>query len=173
MVALNSCLAFAQQIFSDSSHVSFFSEALIENIEAHNYQGKSAFSPESKEIAFSIPITGFEFRKPLMKEHFNENYLESDKHPKSTFQGIVEGFDITVGGEQKVVANGTLELHGKSRKVSLPGKINFSKQKTIVEATFIVKLNDYNIKIPKLMFQNIAEEIEVKVFFSYGAYEKK
>ena len=29
-----------------------------------------------------------------MQEHFNENYLESNKFPKSTFEGDIKDFDF-------------------------------------------------------------------------------
>lgn len=161
----------AQKFVTDSSHVSFFSEAAIEDIKAHNKAAKSVFDASTGEIVFSVPIGEFEFEKSLMKEHFNENYLETEKYPKSTFKGKLIGFEPTTG-VQEVTASGTLEIHGISREVSIPGKIDYSEGNVRADAVFMVKLKDYKIKIPRLLFQNIAEEIEVTVTFYYSPYEK-
>ena len=142
----------------------------MEDIKATNTKARSVFDSDNGEIAFTVPIKEFQFRKSLMQEHFNEKYLESDKYPKSTFTGKVTGFTKGVSND-KVWAEGTLEIHGKKKQIKVPGKLNFNGNKVNIECKFIVKLEDYNIKIPSLMFQNIAEEVEVTLLFDYRVYE--
>ena len=67
--------------------MSFFSDAAIEDITAENKTASGIFNSATSDIAFSIPIKEFEFAKSLMKEHFNEKYMDTEKYPKSTFQG--------------------------------------------------------------------------------------
>lgn len=42
------------------------------------------------QLEFAVLIKGFQFDKALLEEHFNENYMESSKFPKSTFKGMIE-----------------------------------------------------------------------------------
>lgn len=163
--------SFGQKYISDLNQVSFFSEAPMENIEAHNYKSKSIFDTETDEVVFSIPIRTFEFEKSLMQEHFNENYLESDKYPKAKFIGKVTGFQ-RIKGKQQVVAKGVLEIHGVSQEVSVTGEIDFSEEKILIKTKFPVKVADYDIKIPSLVASKIAEEVEVSLDFTYVPYEK-
>jgi polyisoprenoid-binding protein YceI len=157
----------AQRYTSEKSTVGFFSKAAIEDIKASNTQSAGIVDLSTNGFAFSIPITGFEFEKNLMKEHFNEKYLETEKYPKATFQGKMSGFDPTKKGVQNIKAAGKLLIHGVANEVELPATIELSTEnKLIVNATFIVKLEDYKIKIPKLMWQNIAEQVDVKVDFT-------
>jgi hypothetical protein len=155
-----------QSLRSVSGYVRFFSDALIEDITAENKQARAIFDLGSGEAVFLIPITGFEFRKSLMKEHFNENYMESKKYPEADFKGKIIGFD-PASNNSKATAEGSMTIHGVTKQVKIPGLITTKGETLILEAVFPVILNDYQVEIPKLMFQNIAEEVEVTVRFEF------
>ncbi|MBL7858281.1 MAG: YceI family protein [Cyclobacteriaceae bacterium] len=159
----------AQKYIADKGTVSFFSHAAIEDIAAENKKVGSIFNSITHELVFSIPISEFRFPKALMQEHFNEKYLESDKYPTSTFQGKLIGYDPLVEKQQSVTANGQLTIHGVTRKVEVPGTIERSGEKLILKSKFSVTLENYRITIPKLLWQNIAEQVEVSVLVSYKA----
>ena len=163
--------AIAQKYKSTTGNIKFYSEELLEDITAINKDVKSAFDSESGKIVFSVPITGFEFEKSLMQEHFNEKYLESEKYPKATFQGTISEFEMNKLNPD-VEAEGELEIHGVKNKIRVRGRLDFIGEKLIIHAVFMVKLIDYEIKVPKLMFQKIAEEIEITLDIEYIAYEK-
>jgi polyisoprenoid-binding protein YceI len=157
----------AQKYVIEKSHVSFFSDAPLEDITANNKKSTSIFNTATNDIAFSIPIKEFQFQKSLMQEHFNEKYLESDKFPKSTFQGKISGYDANVAGAQNAKASGKLTIHGVTKDVEIPGTIEKQGDKLILKSKFKVRVADYNIEIPSLVFQNIAEVVEVTVDFTY------
>lgn len=157
----------AQKVTSNRSKVIFFSNAAIEDIKAVNEKSISIFNIGTGEIVFSIPIKEFQFDKSLMKQHFNEKYMDSDKFPKATFAGSISGYDVGQSGEQKVIAKGRLTIHGVEREVEIPGTLEWGGGKIIANSIFNVKLQDYKIKIPKLLWQKIAEEVEVTVEFNY------
>lgn len=161
----------AQKYKLTSSEVSFFSEAPLENIEAHNKQTTSLFDGATGEIAFVVPIKGFQFKKSLMQEHFNENYMESDKYPNGTFKGKVSGYDPEKSGKQTAVAEGDLTIHGVTRKVRIEGTLQLQSGKATLNATFPVKLVDHDIEIPQVVFYNIAEVVEVTVQLTYESPE--
>ncbi len=165
VLSFNSLLA--QKFVAEKSSVSFYSSAPFENIDAKNTKSSAVFDSSSDEIAFSIPIKEFQFPKSLMQEHFNEKYLESEKYPKSTFSGKIIGFKGNVSGVQSVTAVGKLMIHGITRDVTIPGTIERLGEALIMKSQFIVKLEDYKIKIPQLMWKNIAEQVEVTVEFTF------
>ncbi|MEQ9591902.1 MAG: YceI family protein [Cyclobacteriaceae bacterium] len=170
-IALLSCVSFvlkAQKFSSTKSEVSFYSEASIEDISATNKEGSSIFDLQSGEIAFIIPISAFEFEKSLMQEHFNEKYMESDKHPRATFEGIITGYSKDIATPQSVIAKGKLTIHGVTRSASVEGTLLLQGERTKVNAKFVVRLEDHKVKIPKLLWSNIAEEVEVEVDFDYS-----
>ncbi|QOI98022.1 MAG: YceI family protein [Flammeovirgaceae bacterium] len=162
-----SVVAHAQKYSVAEGVITFFSSATLEDIKADNRKVASVFNTASGEIAFSIPINQFQFEKKLMQEHFNEKYLESDKYPKSTFAGKVEGFTMGKPGMQQATAKGKLTIHGVTRDVEIPGTIEVQAGSLKLQSKFMVKLEDYNVKIPKLMWQNIAEQVEVTVDLTY------
>ena len=147
----------AQQYLTKSAEISFFSEAPIEDISAKNNKVSAVYDSETKQLVFQLNILDFIFPKPLMQEHFNENYLESDKFPKASFSG-------NIGKLNKVsLATGTLKIHGESNEVDVKGSLVKSDDSVMIDATFTIQLKDYKIKIPKIVMYNIAEEIEVTV----------
>lgn len=156
----------AQKWKSNKSHIKFFSDAVLEDIEAINEKGTSIVDLESGDIVFSIPIKQFQFDKSLMQEHFNENYLESDKYPKCTFSGKISSTQYEEG-ENKVTVSGTMNLHGVKQEMTVEGTMYKKGNWIKGRSKFMIKLEDYKIKIPRAVFQNIAEEIEVTVMFEY------
>ena len=167
LVSLITICSWAQKYTTEKTFVTFFSDAAIEDITADNKAASGIFNSATNDIAFSIPIKEFEFAKSLMKEHFNEKYMDTEKYPKSTFRGKITGFDLNATGAQNVKATGQLTIHGETKDIDVPGTIEKQGDKLIMKSKFIVKLEDYKVKIPQLMWQNIAEQVEVSVDFTF------
>jgi hypothetical protein len=154
--------------------VSFFSETPMENISAENLAATALIIKDS--IVFKIPNKSFIFPKSLMQEHFNETYMESDKNPYSTFRGqINEKIDLTKEGTYQVTSTGKINIHGIEKIVTLKGTLMVKGTEITLISNFGVRLDDHKIKRPKVVFQNIAEVIEVKLeaqFIPYVAEKK-
>jgi polyisoprenoid-binding protein YceI len=153
----------AQEKYKTSkTQVSFFSKTPVENIEAVNKSSKGIIDFNTKAFLVKIPIKSFDFPSDLMEEHFNENYLESDKYPDATFKGTFEGdYDLKKDGNYPVNANGDLTIHGVTQKRSIPCTLKVVKGNVTASSKFNVKLVDHKIEVPQLVFNKIAEVIEV------------
>ena len=161
-----------QKFMSERGFIKFYSHATIEDITARNEKATALFDAGTSSIAFVVPINKFEFAKSLMKEHFNEKYLESERYPKSTFQGRVIGYNPETTTEQSVTAQGKLTIHGVTHDVDIPGQIVRVDKGLSMTAKFMVELKDYKVEIPQLMWQNIAERVEVTLEFSFRPAEE-
>jgi len=142
----------------------------MENIEAHNEQVLSMMDVTNGEIAASMLMKSFHFKKALMQEHFNEKYIESDKFPKATFKGKIKDLsklDLTKDGKYSVEVEGEITIHGETQP--LKANVDFEvKGKTITaNSTFPLRVKDFKITIPTVVIKNIAEVVEVKVSFNY------
>ncbi len=157
----------SQKYSVEKSSIMFFSKTPVEDIDATNTNVSSLFNPTTGDIVFSMMMKEFEFKKSLMKEHFNEKYIESEKFPKSTFQGKITNYSIDNRGEQQVKAVGKLTIHGVTRDIEAPGVIEFVNGRAIAKSKFVVALKDYDIKIPQILWKNIAESIEVNLEITY------
>lgn len=149
-----------------AGHISFYSEAPLENIEAHNHEVLSIIDLDANQVAVSMLMKAFSFEKSLMQEHFNENYVESDKFPKSTFKGSFASanpVDLSKDGIYEVEVTGDLTIHGITQPVSTQGTIEVKEGQVVTKTKFKVALKDYKIEIPKVVVDNIAEEIEITV----------
>lgn len=150
--------------FTKTGKISFFSKAIIENIEAHNRSVTCVLDSKTGNVQFSVPIKGFEFEKALMQEHFNENYLESDKFPRGEFKGqIVDNnvVDYSKDGIYDVKVKGKLSIHGETNDLETEGKVTREGNKLTLFSEFNIRLPDYKIKNEKL--QNISNTIKVTV----------
>ena len=173
-ICLFCCLpVLAQKYQLASGELSFFSSAPVEDIEAKSSKTRSLLDIETGELAFIIPIRSFEFEKQLMQEHFNENYMESEIYPHASFKGRLSGYETGKKGKQAVVARGEITIHGVSRSIEAKGEIAFKEKELQLEASFPLKVADFNIEIPQLLFYNIAEVVEVKLKGKYQPYEKE
>lgn len=157
---------YAQKYLTRTGKVTFFSGTPLENIEAFNNEVASVLNAENGEFVFQLAIKSFKFDKALMQEHFNENYMESDKYPKAMYKGTVsdiEKVNFAKDGKYEVHTVGKLTMHGVSRDVRIPATITVKGEKITTEAMFHVSPEDYEIKIPGVTKDKIAKEIEVTV----------
>ncbi len=157
----------AQKYMTKTGHIKFYSETPIETIEADNNQVNAALDSQTGDFVFKVLIKSFQFEKALMQEHFNENYMESDKFPNSTFQGKVTNLsDVNFAkeGSYDVTIEGDLTIHGVTKKISEKGTFTVKAGDKIEgKSKFNVKPADYDIKIPGAVVKNIAETLEVTV----------
>lgn len=167
-------LSKSQLYTAKSTTTQFFSEAPLENIEATNKSAVVVFKPGSGDVQIRITIMNFNFKNALMGEHFNENYMESDKFPYAEFKGkLNEPLDQNKDGETKVSVTGKLTIHGVQKDVTLNGTIVKTGKEYTLATKFKVKVTEYNIKVPSMYVKNIAEEVEVAFTSTLEPYEKK
>lgn len=160
--------AYAQQrYFAEKPSITFFSDGLVEDITAENLKVTSIFDAVNGEIAYLMNIKDFQFVNKLMQTHFNEKYMETEKFPKSSFQGKVTGLNLSAGGKQQVKATGKLTIHGVTRDVDIPGTIEVNGTKLIMKTKFMVRLEDYKIVVPQVVWDKIAQQVEVTVEIVY------
>lgn len=145
--------------------VYFKSDAPLELIEARSSKLKGLIDIEKQTFAFSVLSESFEgFNSALQREHFNENYLESNKYPKSTFSGkIIEKVDLSKDSEYIVRAKGKLMIHGVEQERIIRSTITVKKGIVSIHSSFTVLLQEHNITIPRVVHQKIAEEISVEI----------
>lgn len=164
---LNSALyVSAQKYTTRTGRVSFFSTTPVENIEAFNNEASAAIDTKTGDVLFIIPIKSFKFEKALMQEHFNDNYMESDKFPKAEFKGKladISKINFAKDGTYKTTVAGKITIHGVTKDVTVPGTIQIKNGKAAVDTKFKVKLADYGIKVASIAKGKIAEQVEVSV----------
>ena len=158
----------AQKMITRTGEVRFeASMPALEEVAATNNTASCIFDKATGEVGALVLMKGFRFKVPLMEEHFNENYVESDKYPKATFKGTVTAFDPAKLSASKVPmeVNGDLTLHGVTKKVKL--KLLFAQDggKLLVAGSFLIHPEDYNIEIPSVVRSKIANDITVKLDF--------
>ncbi len=166
----------AQKYFTREGKVSFYSDAPMEKIEANNNSATSVIDAESGRMEFAILIKAFQFEKALMQEHFNENYLESDKYPKGTFKGKIDNLDavdFSKDGTYPVKVSGELTIHGETKTIEADGEISIAGEQLKASSSFEIAVADYKIEIPGVVRDNIAKKVRIDVSCDYQPLKKK
>ncbi len=162
----------AQDLYTCKNvRITLFSGALIEDISAATPTGVSVYNANTGELDFSVAISSFHFEKAFMQQHFNSDYMESDKYPRATFKGkITEHIDVTRDGTYAVNATGELTVHNVTQFRTIQGSLAVKNGVITMTSEFMVKCADHHIDIPQILFYHIAESIKISVSATYTPY---
>jgi len=161
----------AQKYFTKTGNVSFEAGTALEDIVATNKTAASVLDAATGQVEFAVLIKGFEFRRALMQEHFNENYMESSKYPKASFKGMIiniQAVSFQKAGNYPITVKGTLEIHGVKKEITTNGSLKVSGTTIQALAKFPVIISDYKITIPGIVRDKIAKTATVSVNCSYA-----
>lgn len=159
---------FGQKYFTKNGQINFdaTSPSSPEKIEGINRSATCVVDTKSGNMQFAALMKGFAFEKALMEEHFNENYVESEKYPKAEFKGEIKNsdkVDFTKDGNYTVKVKGKLTMHGVSKEVETDAKIIIQQGKIKATAELNVVLADYNISIPGLVADKVSKTAKITV----------
>jgi hypothetical protein len=160
----------AQKYMTRSGYIGFYSHTPIEDIKADNNQAAGVLDISTGDLVFQALIRSFKFEKALMEEHFNENYMESDKYPKASFKGKITNpgsVNFTKNGSYAVTVDGELTIRDVTKKISVKGSLEVVTGGINGTSKFKVVPEDYNIKIPGVVKDKIAKNLEVTVNMKY------
>lgn len=169
--------AVAQPLFvARNGNIQFFSTTPIEDIKAINKKVYSSLNTKDGVLQFLVTINQFQFKRAAMQDHFNdEDYMNSEKYPRSEFKGTITNLseiDFSKNGTYVAHVEGQLSMHGVTRTIKMNANLTINNGKITGTAKFPVRLEDYAIKVPKIVFKKIAEEVEVTVNCQYQPYKK-
>lgn len=162
MSLIFSTISFSQKMMTRSGELKFdatVSGALDQVIGISNTVS-SIFDKATGDFVIQGLVKSFKFKSPLMEEHFNENYMESDKLPKTSFKGKIVGYDGKTGTYD---TEGDLTIHGVTNKVKTKVTISMNGDKLSVAGNFMVKLNDYKLDVPAMAKKTLAETAKISV----------
>jgi len=165
-----------QKLMTKNGYIGFSSHTAINDIKADNNQVAAVLDISTGDMVFQVLIKSFHFEKALMEEHFNENYMESDKFPKSTFRGKITNLSsvsFNKPGKYDVTVEGDLNMHDVTNKVSVKGTIEVVQGGVNASSKFNIVPEDYKINIPGVVRDNIAKTLEVTVTIKYAPVESK
>ena len=171
VIALN-----AQKYITKNGFIGFYSHTPMEDIKADNNQVVGALDISTGEMVFQALIKSFHFDRALMEEHFNENYMESDKFPKSVFKGKITNLasvDFSKNGTYEVNVEGDLTIHDVTNKISTKGTVEVVSGGINANSKFKIVPEDYKIIIPGVVRDKFDKTMEVTVTMKYAPIANK
>ena len=158
--------SFSQKYYTKTGIISFDAGTGLEDIKGINKSSTAAFDVVSGKIQFSTLIKGFEFGSQLMQDHFNENYMESDKFPKSTFSGEINNIknvNFGLNGTYPVTVKGVIEIHGIKKEITANGKFKIDHGSIGCSSEFIVNMGDFGIVIPGVVSDKLSKTAKINI----------
>jgi polyisoprenoid-binding protein YceI len=165
-VVFNAVVSGQEKFYTKTGSISFFSKTDLEDIDAHNRSVTCVLDTKTGNVQFSVLMKGFEFKKALMQEHFNEDYVESDKYPRSEFKGQIvnnSSLDYTKEGTNQARVKGQLTIHGQTKEIETDGTVSIKDGKIFIACEFPVAIADYKISVAAFAKNKVAKTINVRV----------
>ena len=168
ILSAGSTALFAQKYMTRTARITFdaTSKGSPEDITAVNNEVSSILDANTGDLVFQVPVKSFKFKRALMQDHFNENYMESDKFPKSDFKGVLGNMDalnFRKDGSYPTNVAGKLTIHGVTNEVNVPGTIVVKGTAVTLKAKFTVKLADYKINVPNMVSDKVGKEAVISM----------
>ena len=160
------------KFIAKNAYISFYSNTPLETILGESNESVTILDSANGEVVFQALMTTFHFKRALMEEHFNENYIESTKFPKCKFKGTIEGFkkEMLTAPATNIKITGVLNVHGVDKTITVPGTIGLTDGKLVGTSKFKVAPEDFGISIPSLVRDKIDKEMEITVNATYLPY---
>lgn len=175
LLVIHTSEAAGNRYFTKSGFISFISATPLIDIEGTDNRVTSFLDIKTGEMVFMVFIKDFKFRLALAEEHFNENYMYSEKYPQSKFKGKItniETTDLTKEGTYFVTVEGDLTIKDRTNHVKATGSLEVKDGKIIANSKLNVLLKDYNIEVPKIVEDKVAKEIPITIRMEYEQYNK-
>jgi hypothetical protein len=166
----------AQKYMTKNGYIGFFSQTSLENIKGDNNQVAAILEISTGEMVFQALIKSFHFDRALLEEHFNENYMESDKFPKSSFKGKITNLssvNFPKNGTYDVIVEGDLTIHDVTNRISTRGTIEVVTGGINATSKFNISPEDFRINIPGVVREKINNNLEVTVIMKYSPLQNK
>ena len=143
----------AQQYLTREARLDFDAGSPLEDIEAFTESGSAVYDANTGKIGVQVLMTSFQFKRALMQEHFNENYVESEKFPKASFKGLYSEGNVSGG----------LTIHGVTKEIKVPARLDQENGNFVLVTSFDITLADYDVKIPSAVANKISKKASIQV----------
>jgi len=143
----------AQQYLTREARLDFDAGSPLEDIKAFTESGSAVYDANTGKIGVQVLMTSFQFKRALMQEHFNENYVESEKFPKASFKGLYSEGNVSGG----------LTIHGVTKEIKVPARLNQENGNFVLVTSFDITLTDYDVKIPSAVANKISKKASIQV----------
>lgn len=180
VVILSFINVYSQEHFVDKQKnnlVKFISKTPIESFEGITNQIDGYMYWEGDDLKnksqlyFEVNLDALDTGIGLRNRHMKENYLETFRYPYAQFNGKVVNEEKVSDIKSKVTVEGEMFIHGVAKKINLQGTVEKNKPLYRIQTEFTIKLSDFKIEVPSLMFMRISEDI--KLVLDFFIIEKK
>ena len=138
---------------------------LFEEVKAVNDKTTCILITKTGEIACWVNIKDFKFKRDLMREHFNKNYMESNRFPRAVFKGKIDKFDLKslTSESNPCQISGKITLRGRTKKIVINGTLKKVATGIELYSAFPLNTDDFNIEIPFIVRSKISKNVNTQL----------
>ena len=157
--------AYAQVFETRTGYAEFESKASIESFKgiSRNLAGQLSLADSTLDFFLDLNtiVTGITLRDRQMRE----NFLETKKLPFAEFTGkMYTKIDTGSEAPQKVFIRGNFTIHGVTKELDVIATLTpKGRNSMLATASWPLKLTDYNIEVPSLLFYRLNETLILTV----------
>lgn len=171
--------------------VTFTSKAPLETIVGKTSQVRGYVTVDPADITGSasgkieVDLASLQTGIGLRDTHMREQYLETDKYPKTTFEitRLIEAGDNVLENQKPVdlILEGNFTVHGVTRMIEVPVTAKLIKETEDtkarhpgdilqIQATFDILLSDHDIKRPQFVILKLddKQKVDIDIFAATG-----
>lgn len=115
-------------------------------------------NPSTLKGSIEISMSDLYSDNKKRDEHMQET-VESSLFPKAVF----EVKDVVAKSGDNYTLKGTMSLHGVTKPMSFDGSIVNEGNKVRIKATSSMKMSDFGITPPSMMFMKVRDQIDLNV----------
>lgn len=156
--------AHSQTFIADDGYVEFVSSAPLLEFTGKSNHLTGMIDFDENLVDFYVDLTTLDTGINLRNNHMRDSYLETDDFPFAEFTGsLVTPYDFEKGGKQEVMVAGTFKIHGVEQEVEIDGSLENTDKGMNLQASWTVLLEDHDIRRPRVVFYELAQEQEVSI----------
>jgi polyisoprenoid-binding protein YceI len=120
---------------------------------------------EVGSVSLAIDVRSYNSNIGLRDQDVQEHYLEVQQYPLIRFDSTgIEKIERPQSPENlwQITVRGRLGLHGVQRDVIVPVRLLYQTNKITVQGNFRFDLQDFNIRVPALLFLKAGNQVDVE-----------
>jgi polyisoprenoid-binding protein YceI len=165
MVLLFSGVATAQVFETRGGYAEFESKASVESFKGISRNLAGQLSLADSTLDFYLDLNTIATGITLRDRQMRENFLQTETFPFAEFTGkFYNAIDVGSDTPQKVFVRGNFTIHGVEKEIDVVATITPKGRNMLsATATWPLKLSDYGIEVPSLLFYRLNETLILTV----------
>jgi polyisoprenoid-binding protein YceI len=156
-------IGYSQSYYTESGTAVFHSKVPLHTFSGSSENLTGLINLEDKTVDFYLDLATLDTGNGKRDKDMRLT-LDVENHPFGEFFGtLVSDFDPLFEDAQPAIVEGTFKIHGNEQEVRIEGELTRNGDEIFLNAGWILRLEDYDIVPPSLLFVKVDQEQEIEI----------